>query len=917
MKNQYISYRIAIMSAIAILMAFQSIAQDGQKALSLADYDGWKRIVGADISHNGQWVSYAYRPNDGNDTLYLKQVQTNQIHVLPNSSSADFSADGKWAAYMVDLPKAEREKLQKDRKPITRQAQLINLANGQKWTYENAAAIGFSPNSTYLTVRKAKASPDLKHKGTDLIIRNLASGMDQNFGNVLEFRFNEKESHLAYIVDADKAAGNGIYLLSLANSTVKPLDTDTLEYSNLTWNDQGFERPVALQKGTAIAVLKGNTPKEKVKMDNQLLVFDQLANATPRKTVYNTTQNPMSNNMVISERGSLSWSETDNVIYINLAEQLPEPPKTKDKLTNVEVWHWKDEIIQSVQKVRQNQLSNTTYRAAFHVVENKVVPLGSDDMRNVMTSRNPNFVVGGDPKPHIKDINWGISPADYYRIDTKTGAKQLIENEVGRAMGMSPDGNIFIYLKNEQVYAYHLPSNKKTHLTANTEVSFVNTDDDHPFEKPAYGIAGWSKDQKSIIINHKYDLYKVALDGSNVSNFTSNLGDKEEIQFRVLDLNPDERYLDLTKPLTLTAYGEWSKKAGFYQMQPGKAPQALVFTDNIYGRVSKARNANMLMYTRETFVDFPDYYISGLDFKNPTKVTDANPQQSEYGWGRRILVDYENSKGQKMQGTLALPAGYEEGKKYPMVVYFYEKMSQRHHQYSMPVYDDRPHMSTYASNGYLVFMPDVVYDEGTPGTNALDNVTSSVQKVIDLGYANPAKIGLQGHSWGGYQSSFIVTQTDMFACVVTGAPVTNLVSMYNILYKASGTVNHGIFELGQVRMGRDVTPWTHRDLYVSQSPIEHVDKIKTPFMILHGTADGAVDYNQGVELYNAARRMGKEVILLTYPDEPHHLGMLENQKDFQVRMKQYFDHYLKDAPAPKWMQEGMPFIKRQYDLLEN
>jgi dipeptidyl aminopeptidase/acylaminoacyl peptidase len=223
-------------------------------------------------------------------------------------------------------------------------------------------------------------------------------------------------------------------------------------------------------------------------------------------------------------------------------------------------------------------------------------------------------------------------------------------------------------------------------------------------------------------------------------------------------------------------------------------------------------------------------------------------------------------------------------------------------------------MSTYASNGYLVFMPDVRYDEGTPGSNALDNVSAAVQEVIDLGYADPARIGLQGHSWGGYQSSFILTQTDMFACVVTGAPVTNLVSMYNILYKRTGTVNHGIFEIGQVRMGRDVTPWTHRDLYVSQSPIEHVDKISTPFMILHGTADGAVDYNQGLELYNAARRMGKEVVLLTYPDEPHHLEVLENQKDFQQRMMQYFNHYLKGEEAPEWLSSGLPFKDRLYHL---
>jgi dipeptidyl aminopeptidase/acylaminoacyl peptidase len=244
-----------------------------------------------------------------------------------------------------------------------------------------------------------------------------------------------------------------------------------------------------------------------------------------------------------------------------------------------------------------------------------------------------------------------------------------------------------------------------------------------------------------------------------------------------------------------------------------------------------------------------------------------------------------------------------------MVVYFYELMSDRHHEFSMPVYDDRPHMSTYASDGYLVLMPDVVYVEGKPGSSALDCVGSAVKKVIELGYADPARIGLQGHSWGGYQSSFIVTQTDMFAAVVTGAPPTNLVSFYNTLYKSTGTVQHGIMERGQVRMG--ATPWSAHELYESQSPVHQAEKITKPFLILHGTEDGAVDWMQGLEFYNTARRLGKNVILLSYPGEPHHLAKKENQKDFQIRMKQYFDHYLKGAPAPRWMTEGVPHLKKQ------
>jgi dipeptidyl aminopeptidase/acylaminoacyl peptidase len=460
-------------------------------------------------------------------------------------------------------------------------------------------------------------------------------------------------------------------------------------------------------------------------------------------------------------------------------------------------------------------------------------------------------------------------------------------------------------------------------------VSFVNAEDDHPYERPPYGVAGWTKDGRSVILNHRFDVWRLPLDGSKGVNLTGGVGDAEQIQFRLVRFDEngqtrgggggfgfggasqDDEPVDLTQPQLLAAYGEWTKKSGYWRLPSGGKPTPLTWEDQAIGQVEKAAKADRVIFTRQTFSEFPDFWVANTAFASPRKVTDANPQLGDFVWSSgKVLVDYTNSKGQRLQGTLTLPAGYEPGKKYPMLVYFYEIMSNTHHRFSMPAYDDRPHISTYASNGYLVFQPDVVYQIGRPGTSALDCVTSAVKKVIELGYADPARIGLQGHSWGGYQSSYIVTQTDMFAAVVTGAPPTNLVSFYNELYKQTGTVQQGIMEVGQVRMGRDSTPWTAHDQYEDQSPLHNVLNIKTPFMILHGTADGAVDWHQGLEYFNAARRNGKEVILLSYPDEPHHLGKKENQKDFQVRMRQFFDHYLKGTPAPKWMTEGVPQVRK-------
>jgi dipeptidyl aminopeptidase/acylaminoacyl peptidase len=368
----------------------------------------------------------------------------------------------------------------------------------------------------------------------------------------------------------------------------------------------------------------------------------------------------------------------------------------------------------------------------------------------------------------------------------------------------------------------------------------------------------------------------------------------------------------MSKPLVLQAYGEWTKKSGWWVREPDGRLRPLVYDDHGFDGLARAERGSRVIFTRQTFEESPDVW-SAPDVgavAQAARVTNANPQLAEYAWGKRVLVEFTSGKGQRLHGTLTLPANYEPGKKYPMIVYFYERLSQNMHQFSMPVYDDRPHFSTYASNGYLIFMPDIVYEEGRPGSSALDCVTSGVKKVVELGYADPQHIGIQGHSWGGYESSFLITQTDMFKAAVIGAPPANLVSMYDQLYKNTGTANAGIFEIGQVRMGEDKNPWTAHELYESQSPVHHVQDIKTPFLILQGTDDGAVDWLQGVELYNAARRFGKNVIFLSYPGENHHLAKKENTKDFQIRMKQYFDHYLKGAPAPTWMTEGVPHLRK-------
>jgi dipeptidyl aminopeptidase/acylaminoacyl peptidase len=730
-------------------------------------------------------------------------------------------------------------------------------------------------------------------------VHNLKTGIEENIGNVNGYAFNKAGNLLAFTIDAADQTGNGLVILNTANDNRLVLDSGTADYARLTWSEDG----------TAIAVLKGNTKKGYIQKENNLIAVTGIDKSEPKIISYNPAKDSyFPPNTVLSELASVDWSRDNTKLFFGIKEQEKEPEKPKEPAANVDVWHYKDERIQSVQEKQVTADRNFTYRAVLNITNLRFVCLTDDKMRSITPIYDSKIGIGRDGTKYITDLSWGVSQADYYTVNTLTGERKLFVSALGRSMGLSPDGKWYLYLKDKQLWIYNIETGSTIDMSKNAPVSFVNEDDDHPYEKPSYGVAGWTKDGTSVIVNHKFDLWSLPLNGGKAKNITTGIGEKEQIIFRYISLDSEERFIDTAKPLLLSAYGEWTKKSGFYSLQIGDEPKKIVFEDKNIGRPIKAKNADRILFTMQTFVDFPNYYVSDTRFTQPKMVTNANPQQTEYKWGSRILIDFKNSKGVRLQATLTLPADYITGTKYPMVVYFYEKVSSQHYQYSMPVYDDRPHMSTYSSNGYLVLMPDIVYTIGTPGSSALDCVTSAVKKVIELGYADPKRIGIQGHSWGGYETSFIATQTDLFACVVTGAPPTNLVSFYNELYNSTGTNQHGITETGQVRMG--VNPWENLKLYESQSAVYNAEKITAPILILQGTADGAVDWHQGLELYNTGRRLGKKIIFLSYPGEDHHLTKKENQIDFQIRMKQFFDHYLKGEPAADWIENGVPYIKK-------
>jgi dipeptidyl aminopeptidase/acylaminoacyl peptidase len=446
---------------------------------------------------------------------------------------------------------------------------------------------------------------------------------------------------------------------------------------------------------------------------------------------------------------------------------------------------------------------------------------------------------------------------------------------------------------------------------------FIDIEDDHNVVKPPRPVVGWTKDGDALLLSDGWDFWKVPAQGGAATNLTVN-GKKDGIRYRSISrLDPEERGFDLSQARYVTMFGEYTKQGGIGKLEPAKPGIQPLLWDDAGFAVQKARKADVYLYAKSTALAPPDYYVTDASLKAGRKLTNADAQVKAFTWsGGQMLVDYtftlNKTKGpQKLQGSLFLPANYEKGKTYPTIVYIYEKLTGSHNQFTAPGANGF-NKTAYTSNGYAVLMPDITYALNDPGVSAVACITAAVKAAMATGVVDPKRVGLQGHSWGGYQTAFTVTQTDMFAAAVAGAPLTNMVSMYSLIYKNSGGTNQAIFESSQGRfLGSYTDNW---EAYVRNSPVNFAKNVKTPLIILHNDKDGAVDFTQGVEYYNTLRRLGKNVIMLEYIGENHGLAKRSNQFDYTIRMKEFFDHYLKGAAAPTWMTEGVPRLKMEDHL---
>ncbi len=922
---------------IAPSLRAQGMSTSGSelKVLDPADLAFWKTIRGATTSFDGTWFAYQLAPNEGDAEAVLRPTASGgkelrfPIGEPPTGGGGTalaLSGDARWAAFATYPSAANAKKLRKEKKPLQNGVTLVNLATGEKQEFEKVRRFAFAGETPSWFVMQRYAAEGAT--ASDLVLVNLRSGATSTIGSAADYALDDAGQWLAWTAEAKDLVGNGLQLRNLATGQVQTLDSERAVYRQLAWADSGL----------SLAVLRGVPDRAKGDTTYAVVGLADVSRGTG-KVVYDPhADSTFPAGMRVSPTRQPRWTEDRAALVFGLTSRRTGPESEQSRpdvkpaagtpgamqtplggsdedLPTLVIWHGKDPRLQAMQQVQESSDKNFSYVALYWVSGRRFVRLADETLESVSLTPRDRFAWGIDRREYERRDNIdGGRRSDVYAIDTRTGARTLVKQASRWPFLPSPDGAKALFWDDGEYRVYDFATKKTSAITTGSPTTFINVEDDHNVDRPPVAPLGWSADSRAVLLSDRWDVWRVGVAERSFTNLTGN-GKKEGIRYsRRVVIDPDEKGIDLAQPLYLHSYGERTKKSGLARIPPNRPGATLLTWEDAAVSMTRARDADTWVFTRQTVQQFPDYWTSDGAFRAPTRLSDANPQQKEYAWssGAR-LVDYVSAKGDTLQGALYLPAGYEPGKKYPTVVYIYEKLSQNLHAYAVPNETRAFNPSVYTSRGYAVLQPDIVYRINDPGMSAVWCVVPAVEAAIATGIVDPARIGLHGHSWGGYQSAFLATQTGtLFRGIVSGAPLTDMISMYLSVYWNTGTADMAIFESSQGRFTGSYLD--NHDAYVRNSPAFFVKQVETPIMLLHNEKDGAVDFNQGITFFNSLREQDKDVILLQYVGENHGLREPRNQKDYTVRMKEFFDHHLRGEPAPEWMKEGIPRLKMEDHL---
>ena len=939
-------------------------AQGGKKPLTQDTYDLWRSISQPTLSPDGNWAVYTLTPTVGDGELVARATSGSTEHRAPrgwtgrpltsvsgspfSAQAARVSGDSRFVVFLRYPAKAAMDSARAKRARPAEQPKnalaILALATGAVTEIErvrsfqlardgarfvayqvdadtaasagagaNAARGGAGARAGAPATDSTRPSPRRKDSGTPLVLRELATGAEVRIEGVTDFSIDDNERWLIYtMTGADSLAVDGVYARNLATGAVTPLKTGTGNYRSLAMDEAATQAAFI----TEADQWTDSTPR--FALYHASLVGTR-ARPGPQPAAVAVAPNAVGDSMRIAERSGVSFVRAGGVVRFDV-QPLPPDSIPADSLADkavVDLWHWQDTRPQPMQRLQAGRDRNRSFAAVYHVATRRMRQLATEDMPNVQLSEDGRTAVAVTNVPYQLDAISGEGGNDVYVINTVTGDSRKIATKIRGSGQLSPGARYVVWWEEGAWRVHDIAADRTRDVSsAIPAVSFARETHDTPSEPGPWGVGGWTRNDARVLVYDRYDVWE--LDPAGVvaaRNLTDGVGRRDDLTFRLIDLEPEERAYDPAKPLLLRTFNNTTKFAGLYRDRVGatSAPEPVIMAPKSWPVLQKARKAEQFLVARADYREFPDLW-TGPAFDRLQKISNAMPEQSEYLWGDVELVKWLNSDGVPLEGLLFKPEGFDPSTQYPMVVYFYEQLSDNLHNYVRPAGRNTINPTVYTSLGYLVFMPNIHYTEGYPGPSSVKAIVPGVQSLIARGIVHPKKIGIGGQSWGGYQTNYIITQTQLFAAAVPNATVVNMTSAYGGIRWASGVERAIVnYERGQSRIGGSL--WEYPERYIENSPLFFLDRVTTPVLFMANDNDGAVPWYQGIEFFVAMRRLGKEAYMVNYNGDEHNPRKYANQKDIDRRMQEFFAAKLLGAPEPEWMKRGIPFVEKGRDQI--
>ncbi|HXT71334.1 MAG TPA: prolyl oligopeptidase family serine peptidase [Vicinamibacterales bacterium] len=947
--------RIAIVLSAFLLLALPySAAPTAQTAakptLKPADYDQFETVSSAagrgGLSPDGKWFAYSVNKVGGDGELRISQLGGTVTKRVPFATGATFSANSQWIAYSIGVSEAEQERLTAARQPLRRKLGILNLGTQTETVLDGIDTFAFDRTSQSIAMKRSAppaaggaappagapapgpgrggpgaAAPAAAVGGT-VLVRDLASGSTMTFGNVTEYSWQPRDGArlLAMIISADGQAGNGIQVFDAGSSVLRVLESTASDYSALVWRDDSGD----------LLALKAKSDDKRDGPTQIVLTWTGLGTGRENARVFDHTTGtalPATQRVVTFRRPSWLQGAGNSVagILVGVTDWPAKPatpdsgrgagrgaaPPAANEKPDVDVWHWNDTRVNPVQKLQVAADRRRNLPALLNPATGQIVMLGKSYDENVSPIRNTGIGLVSEFAPYLMDRSIGRGASDWSIVDLGTGQRTPLKARVGTNVSASTGGKYAIYAEGGHYWTIDLATKAATNITASIKSTFVDNESDSTSpERPMFGVSGWTKDDEFVLLNDRYDVWKVSPSGAGATRLTN--GAADQVRHRIV--NVAGQFGD---PIDLSAayvslFGTMTKKSGYGRFAADGSVTRLVFVDKSVGALAKAEKADVYSYRIAAADDSPDLFVSGKDLTDSKQVTKSNEFLSKYAWTRAELVNYTITRGKQkipLQGILHYPANYEAGRKYPMVVYLYEKLSDGLHNFQNPSERDYYNGTSLTQTGYFYFQPDILFTPREPGVSVVECVTAAVNKVVSMGAVDATKIGVMGHSWGGFDAMYLSTHTKLFAAAVSGAGISDLISNYGNHHWSSGIAETDHIETGQQRM---VVPlYDDLQAYIRNSAVFGISTMTTPLLLEAGDSDGTVFWHQSVELYNIARRAKKNVVMLVYNGEDHGLRQKKNQIDYHRRIRAWFDHYLKGASPEAWITEGVSALQRE------